>query len=78
MIGGIHDAVFICIFPPAPTQVTRVTRAKLRGSVHDLLKASLERQRVLYDECIVVQTLPETRKGGRLDYAALCNITAIG
>src|SRR5688572_23994707 len=57
MIGGIHDAVCICIFPPAPTQVTRVTRTKLRGPGYDLLKATLERQRVFYHECIVVQTL---------------------
>src|SRR5688572_1743716 len=57
MIGGIHDAIFICIFPPAPTQVTRVTRAKLRGPRYDLLKATPERQRVFYHECIIVQTL---------------------
>src|SRR5215208_5280343 len=57
MIGGVHDAVLVRVFPPASAQIAGVTRTKLGSSIYNLLELTFERQRILYHECIVVESL---------------------
>src|SRR5215211_8706362 len=57
MIGGVHDAIHICVFPPASAQVTRVTRTKLGGPSDNLLELTFEGQGIFDNECVVVQSL---------------------
>ena len=57
MIGGVHHIVPVGILPPASAQVTRIARTKLGGAIFNLLESPLERQWILNNECIVVQSL---------------------
>ena len=57
MIGCVHDVVTVRVLPPASTQIIRIARAKLGHAVFNLLEPAMERQRVFYNESIIVQPL---------------------
>src|SRR6266536_1510724 len=63
MIRCIHDAVRICVYPPASTEITRITRSEFGLSVFKQLERTFERQGIRDGVRIIVQALT-----GYVDY----------
>jgi hypothetical protein len=69
MIRCIHDTVLICIHPPTPAEITRITGTELGCPIYQLLEWTFERQWVGYCVCIIVKSLT-----GHIDHAG-CSAT---
>src|SRR5688572_3248943 len=63
MIALVLYAVLIEILPPAAAEIARVARTKFRDAVHEQLKLSVHRQRILHDESVVVKALARHENG---------------
>src|SRR5687767_667410 len=72
MVVSVHHTVRICIFPPASAQVTGVTGTELGGAVYNLLEPAFERQRIFYDERVIIQSLAGDKHDTRRLITASC------